>query len=88
MNRCTKAIIYKSNLEYNIKQIKNFVEPGVKLCIAVKADSYGHNAVLTSQIAENLGIEYLAVASVGEGVELRHSGIKAHILLLSLCVPE
>ncbi len=88
MNRCTKAIIYKSNLEYNIKQIKNFVEPGVKLCIAVKADSYGHNAVLTSQIAENLGVEYLAVASVGEGVELRHAGIKAHILLLSLCVPE
>lgn len=88
MNRCTKAIIYKDNLEYNIKQIKNFVGGEVKLCIAVKADSYGHNAVLTSQIAENLGIEYLAVASVGEGVELRQAGIKAHILLLSLCVPE
>jgi alanine racemase len=88
MNRCTKAIIYKSNLEYNIRQIRNFVEPGVKLCIAVKADSYGHNAVLTSKIAEGLAVEYLAVASVGEGVELRHAGIKAHILLLSLCVPE
>lgn len=67
MNRCTKAIIYKSNLEYNIKQIQNFVEPGVKLCIAVKADSYGHNAVLTSEIAEKIGVDYLAVATVSEG---------------------
>lgn len=88
MNRCTKAILYKSNLEYNIKQIKNFIKSGVKLCIAVKADSYGHNAVLTSKIAESLGVEYLAVATVSEGVELRQAGIKAHILLLSLCVPE
>lgn len=60
----------------------------MKLCIAVKADSYGHNAVLTSKIAESLGVEYLAVATVSEGVELRQAGIKAHILLLSLCVPE
>ena len=88
MNRCTKAIIYKDNLEYNIKQILKVLAPGTKLCIAVKADSYGHNALLTSQIAEKLGVDYLAIATVDEGIELRKGGIKANLLLLSLAIPQ
>ena len=88
MNRCTKAIIYKDNLEYNIKQILKVLAPGTKLCIAVKADSYGHNALLTSQIAEKLGVDYLAIATVDEGIELRKGRIKANLLLLSLAIPQ
>ena len=88
MNRATKAIIYKENLVHNISQIKNLVEKNTKICIAVKADSYGHNAILTSKIAEEIGIEYLAVATIGEAFELREAGIKSKILLLSLCTPE
>lgn len=88
MNRCTKAIIYKKNLENNIKEIRKYIPKKVKICVAVKADSYGHNAILTSQICEKNGVEFLAVATVGEGIELRKNGIKANILLLSLCVPE
>ncbi len=87
MNRCTRAIIYKSNLKYNIEQIKKYVSPGVKICLAVKADGYGHNAVLTAQLAESLGIDYLAVATVDEAIELRLAGIKTNILLLSICTP-
>ena len=88
MNRATKAIIYKENLVHNISQIKNLVGKNTKICIAVKADSYGHNAILTSKIAEEIGIEYLAVATIGEAFELREAGIKSKILLLSLCTPE
>lgn len=88
MSRCTKAIIYKKNLEHNIKQIRHFVNSDTQLCIAVKADSYGHNAILTSKIAEENGVNFLAVATVEEGIELRDAGIKANILLLSLCTPE
>ena len=88
MNRATKAIIYKENLVHNLSQIKNHVGKNTKICLAVKADSYGHNAILTSKLAEEMGIEYLAVATVGEAFELREAGIKSKILLLSLCVPE
>ena len=88
MERCTKAIIYKENLKFNIEQIKKYVKTDVKICIAVKADSYGHNAVLTSKLAEELGIDFVAVATVEEGAELRQNGIKTDILLLSLCTPE
>ena len=89
MARCTKAIIYKENLKYNLEQIRKYVRPQTKICVAVKADSYGHNAVLTAKLAEEIGgIEYFAVATVEEGIELRENGIKEKILVLSLCVPE
>ena len=88
MNRCTNAIIFKDNLRHNIKEIRKFVPAEKKVCIAVKADGYGHKAVLTAQIAQEEGIDFLAVASVDEGIELRKAGIKINILLLSLCTPE
>lgn len=87
MNRCTRAILYKDNLKFNLEQIKKYVGNVTKICVAVKADGYGHNAVLTARLAEELGIEYLAVATVDEAIELRHAGIKAQILLLSICTP-
>lgn len=89
MSRCTKAIIYKDNLKYNITQIRKYVEPKTKICIAIKADGYGHNAILTAKIAEEVGgIDYFAVATVEEAIELRNAGIKENLLLLSLCTPE
>ena len=88
MNRCSKAIIYTENLKNNIVEIKKCLSPQTKLCIAVKADSYGHNAILTSKLAEEAGVDFLAVATVDEGIELRNAGIKCNILLLSICIPE
>lgn len=89
MSRCTKAYIYKNNLKHNLEQIRKYVKPETKICVAVKADSYGHNAVLTAKLAEEIGgFDYFAVATVDEGIELREAGITENILLLSLCVPE
>ena len=87
--RCTKAVIYKENLRYNLTQIRNHVKPETQICVAVKADSYGHNAVLTAKIAHQVGgINWFAVATVDEGIELRENGITENIVVLSLCVPE
>ena len=88
MNRCTKAILYQDNLRYNLNNIKKYIGNNVKMCVAVKADAYGHNAVLTAKIAQECSVEYLAVATVEEGIELRNNGITAKILLLSLCTNE
>lgn len=88
MNRCTKAIIYADNLKYNLENIRKYVNKDTKICLAVKADSYGHNAILTAKLAEEIGnIDFFAVATVDEGIELRNAGIKGNILLLSLCTP-
>lgn len=89
MSRCTKAILYKENLRHNLEQIRKNVSPNTKICVAVKADGYGHNAVLTAKLAQEVGgIEYFAVATVDEGIELREANINASIILLSLCIPE
>jgi alanine racemase len=49
----------------------------------VKANGYGHGAVLAATAALNGGAGSLAVAIVDEGIELRGAGISAPILLLA-----
>ena len=53
------------------------------MCAVVKADGYGHGAVATGRVAVESGADWLAVALVEEGMELREGGITAPILLLS-----
>lgn len=86
--RLTFAEIYIKNFENNVKAIKKFVKPGVKICCSVKADAYGHGAVACAKAAVKCGADFLAVATVGEGIELREAKIKAPILLLSYCSPS
>ena len=86
--RLTFAEIYIKNFESNVKAIKKFVKPGVKICCSVKADAYGHGAVACAKAAVKCGADFLAVATVGEGIELREAKIKAPILLLSYCSPS
>ena len=55
----------------------------------VKANAYGHGAVEVSRTLLQHGVERLAVATLGEGMELRAAGIGAPILLLwGLGAPE
>lgn len=86
--RASKAIISLSNLKYNIKSFKKNLKPNTKICVAVKADAYGHGAIECSKALLQEGVDYLAVATVDEGIELRQSDINCPILLLSLCLPE
>ncbi len=86
--RSTRAIIHLDYLKQNIKNIKALTAKNVKMCIPVKADAYGHGAIECAKAALECNVEYLAVATVDEGLELREAGIAAPILLFSLCSPE
>ncbi len=86
--RATFANIYMGNLRNNIEQVRNQLQPGVRLCIPVKADAYGHGAIPVAHTAVECGADYLAVAAVSEGVELRKAGITIPILVLSLPQPS
>lgn len=66
----------------NYVAIRNFIKPSTKMCCAVKANAYGHGSVECAKIYESMLADYLAVASVDEGVELRKAGIKTNIILL------
>ena len=86
--RATKAIIYLGNLRRNIQAARNKVGPHCKICFPVKADAYGHGAVALSRTALDAGVEYLAVAMVSEGADLRSAGINAPLLLFAQAIPE
>lgn len=86
--RMTYANIYLNNLKHNISAIRSNLNTKTKLCIAVKADAYGHGAVEVSKVAEACGVDFLAVATIDEGIELRKANIVLPILVLSLCSLE
>ncbi|MBQ0039126.1 MAG: alanine racemase [Treponema sp.] len=86
--RTTKAIIHLGHLKSNVSSIKSLLKKNVKMCVAIKADAYGHGAVPCAKAAVEAGADYLAIATVDEGIELRTAGIKVPLLLLSLCSPD
>ena len=79
----TKAEVDLGALAYNYHQLRQLAPPSVKFLAVVKADAYGHGAIPVSKKLEELGADFLGVATVKEGVELRNGGIKGPILVLS-----
>lgn len=71
-----------SNLEHNISEIKKNIPKGIKLLGVVKADAYGHGAIMLAPTILASGIDMLGVASIDEGVDLRAAGINCEILVL------
>ena len=69
-------------LEHNYHTLRAMLPPGCKLLCPVKADAYGHGAVEISRRLERLGADYLAVACLDEGIELRQAGVTLPILIL------
>ncbi len=62
--------------------------PAAELCAVVKADGYGHGAIEVAATALEAGATRLAVAQVGEGIELRQAGFDVSIWVLSEPAPE
>jgi alanine racemase len=71
-----------SALAHNVRQIKGLLAPHTQMMAVVKADAYGHGSIDTARTIIAEGVEWLAVATVTEGVELRQAGIVAPILIL------
>ena len=83
--RAAWAEINITNLDYNIKQIKDKVGPGKKITGIIKADAYGHGAVKVATVLRANGIESFGVATLSEAVRLRKAGfILEEIIILGL----
>ena len=78
----TTLEINLSNLEHNYNFLKSKLEPETKFLGVVKAFAYGSDMIAIASKLEALGVDYVAVAYVKEGVLLREAGIKAPILVL------
>jgi alanine racemase len=87
-NRPVWAEVSLQALRHNYREIKKQLAAGVKLCAVVKANAYGHGAVAAARVAVEEGAEYLAVATLSEGIELRQAGFTTPVLVLGLVMPE
>jgi alanine racemase len=74
------AHIYHQNFRHNIQLIRDAVKRS-KIMAVVKANAYGHGSVEISKTAIKAGCEYLGVAFVEEGIELRQNDITVPILV-------
>ena len=74
-------------IEHNIAIVRNKIPKDTKLLLVVKADAYGHGAVVLAHEFEYL-TDYFAVAEMNEAIELRKSGIEKPILILGYTSPH
>ncbi|MCQ2184933.1 MAG: alanine racemase [Bacteroidales bacterium] len=67
----------------NYKYFRSKLDATTKMLVLVKANGYGHGAVEFATMLQDAGADYFAVALPVEGVELRKSGIRKPILVLT-----
>jgi alanine racemase len=79
--RPTRAEIDPAAIAHNLRAVA--AACATPVCAVVKADGYGHGAVVAARAALDAGAVQLAVATVEEGTGLRSLGIDAPILVLS-----
>lgn len=72
-----------TSLAHNVKQIQNAIGSTTKLMAVVKAFSYGNGSAEVARTLASVKTDYLAVAYVDEGVELRRAGIHLPIMVMS-----
>jgi len=88
MRPTTWVEIHRSNLAHNVRAVRQWIGPQVKLLAVVKANGYGHGAVEVARVALSQGATYLGVTNLAEGAELRAAGIDAPILVFGPPLPD
>lgn len=80
--RPTKAVINLEAIKSNVRHLRNFLQPNVKIIAVVKANAYGHGDVEVSGAAIEEGAAMLAVATPEEALHLRKHFPNIEILVL------
>jgi Alr-MurF fusion protein len=75
--------INKAALRNNLKVFRSKLRAGTKLMVMVKASSYGSGSRGMAEFLEQEGVDYLGVAYVDEGVELREAGVSLPIFVMN-----
>jgi alanine racemase len=78
--RPTRAEVNLNAIRNNVRRICERVHPAEAMAV-VKADGYGHGAIVVAQTALSAGASQVGVALLEEGIELRRAQIAAPILV-------
>jgi len=66
----------------NYQTMLHHIHKNQKIMAVVKADCYGHGDAIIAKVLEEQGVDYFAVSSIDEALNLRHANIKSKILIL------
>ncbi|MDP6988656.1 MAG: alanine racemase, partial [Planctomycetota bacterium] len=73
-------------LTHNLDVVRRRAGAGVRVMLVVKADAYGHGAVVVAQHAVRCGVGALGVGTAAEAFELRRAGLTVPVLVLGTIV--
>ncbi|MCR5626951.1 MAG: alanine racemase [Lachnospiraceae bacterium] len=83
------AEVNLDNIIFNLESMKNAVKEGTSIMAVIKADGYGHGALMIADHIKDLDyIAGFAVATIEEAVALRENGIEKPILILGYTFPD
>lgn len=70
-------------MAHNLAYFRSLLKEGVKTMVMVKALSYGSGNVEVARLLQYHKVDYLAVAFIDEGIELRKAGIHLPIMVMN-----
>ncbi len=79
----TELEINLNALVHNLKTYQQLLKPGVRTMVMVKAFSYGSGSAEIANLLQFHQVDYLAVANVEEGMDLRKNGIQLPVMVLN-----
>lgn len=79
--------IHIENFKWNLECLKKLMPKGCECMAVVKADGYGHGAVVSAKALSDCGVRAFAVATLEEAIELRQNDIRGDILILGYTQP-
>jgi len=82
------ARVNMAAIERNCARLHRELAEGVRLCVVVKADGYGHGAIQSAHAALAGGATWLAVAGSREASDLRRAGLQGTRLLVMGALSE
>jgi alanine racemase len=83
----TEVVVHLDRLTHNLRLLQDLAGEA-EVWPVLKANAYGHGAVLIARHLVGLGCRTLCVANGAEAVELVEAGVRARFVLLSVGLPE
>lgn len=79
----TRLEVNLNKIADNIQQVRSTLSTNTKLMVMVKAFAYGAGGVEMAKWLQHQLVDYLAVAFIDEGIELRQNGVECPIMVMS-----
>lgn len=80
-NRCWFEVDLGA-VDHNIKLIQSQLQGGAKLCAVLKGNGYGHGIIQMAKAVTASGVDLIAVATLGEAMQIREAEISTELLVL------